>query len=68
MDLDIQDVDISLKEFNKQMLVSVKMPALRHWEVDGVQITNFWFLPDISTFELIFENFKFDFDASFKLD
>jgi hypothetical protein len=57
-----------LKEFNKNMLVSVKMPALRHWEVDGVQITNFWFLPDISTFELKFENFKFDFDASFKLD
>lgn len=50
------------------MLVSVKMPALKHWEVDGVQITNFWFLPDISEFELIFENFKFDFDASFKLD
>lgn len=68
VDLDIQDVDISLKEFNKNMLVSVKMPALRHWEVDGVQITNFWFLPDISTFELKFENFKFDFDAYFKLD
>ena len=25
-------------------------------------------MPDISTFELKFENFKFDFDAYFKLD
>jgi len=36
VNLDIEDVDISLKEFNKNMLVSVKMPALKHWEVDGV--------------------------------
>ena len=36
VDLDIQDVDISLKEFDKKMWVSVKMPALKHWEVDVV--------------------------------
>jgi len=50
------------------MSVSFEMAALKYWEVDGVQITNFLFLTDSSQFKFIIQDFKFDFDASFKLN
>jgi hypothetical protein len=38
-----------LKKTGDSQLVSVKVPALKHWEVDAVLMINFWFIPDIST-------------------
>ena len=49
------------------MSVSFEMAALKYWEVDGVQITNFWFLTDSSQFKFIIQDFKlYEFDKEKK--
>ena len=61
VDLDIADVKINLSRNFDKSLVSVKFPAVKHWEIDAHQDVNFWLLPDISEVQLIFKDFKIDF-------
>lgn len=68
IDLDVSQISLDLRRTGDDQLVSVKVPALKHWEIDAVQNINFWFIPDISTVQLIFKDFKFDFDTDLKLD
>lgn len=46
----------------------MKFPAIKHWEIDANQDVNFWFLPDYSNVQLIFKDFKFDFESDLVLD
>ena len=55
------------RSFDKS-LINVKFPAIKHWEIDANQDVNFWFLPDYSNVQLIFKDFKFDFETDLVLD
>lgn len=55
------------RSFDKA-LISVKFPAIKHWEIDAKQDINFWFLPDYSNIQLIFKDFKLDFETDLVLD
>lgn len=48
VDLDIADVEIALTRSFDKSLLSVKFPAIKHWEIDAKQEVNFWILPDFS--------------------
>jgi hypothetical protein len=60
-------LSIDLPMFDKS-LMSVKFPAVKHWEIDAKQDVNFWFLPDYSNIQLIFKDFKLDFETDLQLD
>lgn len=68
VDLDIADVQIELTRSFDKSLMNVKFPAIKHWEIDAYQDVNFWFLPDYSDVELIFKDFKIDFETDLVLD
>jgi hypothetical protein len=68
VDLDIADVKIQLTRSFDKALMSVKFPAVKHWEIDAKQDVNFWFLPDYSNIQLIFKDFKIDFETDLVLD
>jgi len=68
-DLDIQDISISLtRPVMDHSLLTVKFPALKHWEISADQTVNFWFIPDGSKVQLIFKDFKLDFACDLQLD
>ena len=68
VDLDIADIKIQLTRSFDKALLSVKFPAVKHWEIDAKQDVNFWFLPDYSNIQLIFKDFKIDFETDLVLD
>ena len=67
-DLDIADVQINLSANLDRPVLSVKFPAIKRWQINAKQDVNFWFLPDFSDVQLIFDDFAIDFDTDFKLD
>ena len=68
VDLDIADIEIELSRSFDKALMNVKFPAVKHWEIDAAQDVNFWFLPDYSNIQLIFKDFKLDFETDLQLD
>jgi len=46
--LDIGDIQIALTRDFDMSMISIKFPALKHWEISATQDVNFWFIPDLS--------------------
>jgi hypothetical protein len=61
VDLDIEDVKFELTRGYDISLIKFDFPAIKHWEVDAMQVVNTWFLPSTSKVELIIKDLDIDF-------
>lgn len=60
-DLDITDIKLKFSNTHDRSMISCDFPAFKHWEIKGMQETNFLFAPGKSPVHLTFEDFDFDF-------